>query len=132
MQYCEEAGSGDLIDLTTLKEKLLLQVKSSITQNTAEWETYYICKPSQFFNNRDSIFYPDNRDIAEYECGNIIKTQFEDGSWNIPWGWNGYPEEWAISRYIKNQNFQDTFPIVPYLAIGILVKYLCKISIAIN
>ncbi|MFO7612998.1 MAG: hypothetical protein R6W99_11075 [Clostridia bacterium] len=98
MQYCEEAGIGDLIDLLAFKEKLLLQVKSGITQNTAEWETSYICKPSQFFNSRDSIFYADNKEIAKYECEHIVKTQLEDGSWNIPWGWKGYHEEWAVAR----------------------------------
>lgn len=98
MQYCEEAGSRDVIDLNILKEKLLLQVKSGITQNIAEWETSYICKPSQFFNAKSSIFYPDNSEIAEYECEFIIKTQLEDGSWNIPWSWNSYPEEWAVAK----------------------------------
>lgn len=97
-QYCEEAGVHEIIDLPALKEKLLLQVKSSITQNTAEWEKGYICKPSQFFNSQDSIFYADNKDIADYECEYIVKTQLEDGSWNIPWSWSDYPEQWAVSK----------------------------------
>lgn len=98
VQYCEEAGVNDVFDITALKGKLRKQVKHSITQNTADWETGYICKPSQFFNSRDSIFYQDNRDIAEYECEYIIKSQQEDGSWNIQWGWADYPEEWAVSK----------------------------------
>ena len=97
-QYCEEAGAVEVIDLSALKEKLLLQVKSSITKDTAEWETSYICRPSQFFNSQDSVFYAENKEIAEYECEHIVKTQLEDGSWNIPWGWNGYPEEWVVSK----------------------------------
>ena len=98
MQYCEEAGALDVIDLSVLKEKLILQVRSSITQNTTEWKTSYICKPSQFFTGQDSIFYADNKYISKYECEYIVKSQLEDGSWNIPWGWNGYPDEWAISK----------------------------------
>jgi hypothetical protein len=97
-QYCEEAGATDIFNLTALKERLREQVKHCITKNTAQWETGYICKPSQFFNDHNSIFYADNKDIADYECEFIIKSQLEDGSWNIPWGWNGYPEEWAISK----------------------------------
>ena len=97
-QYCEEAGTTDIIDLAALKKRLCAQVKYSITQNTAKWETSYICKPSQFFNTCDSIFYADNKDIADYECEYIVKSQLEDGSWAIPWGWNGYPDEWAISK----------------------------------
>ncbi|MDD4496085.1 MAG: hypothetical protein PHV32_17375 [Eubacteriales bacterium] len=100
LQYCEEAGAEGIIDIDVdaLKRKLLLQIKHSITKNTSEWESGYICMPSQFFNSSDSIFYADNKDIADYECEHIIKTQLEDGSWNIPWSWNGYPDEWAISR----------------------------------
>jgi len=97
-QYCKEVEGFDIIDIFALKEKLMMQVKHSITHNTTEWETGYICKPSQFFNSKDSIFYTDNMNIAEYECEHIIKTQLEDGSWNIPWGWADYPEEWTISK----------------------------------
>ncbi len=97
-QYCEEAGVTDIIDLSALKGRVREQVKHSITDNTAEWETGYICKPSQFFSDCESIFHTDNKDIADYECEYIIKSQHADGSWNIPWSWNGYPEEWTISK----------------------------------
>lgn len=98
MQYCEKACATEVIDLSALKERLREKVSKSITQNTDEWETGYICKPSHFFNTRDSIFYADNSEIADYEYKVIIRTQLEDGSWNIPWGWNDYLEEWAISK----------------------------------
>jgi hypothetical protein len=84
MQYCEKAGVTEVIDLSLLKERLCEQVTRSITQNTTEWETSYICKPSQFFNSKDSIFYAENKEIADYECDFIIKTQLDDGSWNVP------------------------------------------------
>ncbi|MCL2508583.1 MAG: hypothetical protein FWF05_05360 [Oscillospiraceae bacterium] len=98
MQYCEEAGVTEVIDLSALKKRLREKVGRSITKDTSKWETDYVCKPSQFFNTRDSIFYADNRDIAEYECEFIVKSQLADGSWNIPWGWGAYPEEWAVSK----------------------------------
>lgn len=98
MQYSEEGDTVDIVDLPALKERLQKQIKHSITYDIAKWETSYICKPSQFFNSSDSIFYADNKDIADYECEHIIKTQLEDGSWSIPWSWNGYPDEWSISR----------------------------------
>jgi len=98
MQYCEEAGADGLFGLNALRERLKQQVKHSVTVDKAAWESGYICKPSQFFKSRDSIFYTDNKDIADYECEFIIKTQQEDGAWAIPWGWEAYPEEWAISK----------------------------------
>jgi len=96
-QYCDESGV-DIIDLAALKERLREQVKHGITKDTAQWETGYICKPSQFFNASDSVFYADNKDIADYECAFIERTQLNDGSWAIPWGWAEYPEEWAVSK----------------------------------
>ena len=97
-QYVTEAQVMDIIDLEALRKRLIEQVKYSITQDTVQWETGYICKPSQFFNSQDSLFYADNKEIAGYECDFILRTQLEDGSWPIPWGWNDYPEEWAISK----------------------------------
>ncbi|WP_440896945.1 hypothetical protein ACS127_02750 [Amphibacillus sp. Q70] len=96
-QYIESA-EADLVDMVWLQDKLRLSVKQTITQNKVEWETTYICKPSQFFNRRESPFYDDNREIAEYECHFIKKEQQEDGSWTIPWHWGSYPEQWAISQ----------------------------------
>jgi hypothetical protein len=97
-EYLTKAGAEDIIDLTALRDKLQAQIKHSITADTALWETGYICKPSQFFNSRDSIFYADNKEIADYECEYIIKTQLDDGSWAIPWDWSAYPEQWAVAK----------------------------------
>jgi len=98
MQYVEEAGMTDLFDINALKDKPVKQVERIICKDTSVWETSYICKPSQFFSSRDSIFYDTNRDIAEYECDFIINTQLEDGSWGITWKWIAWPDEWAVSR----------------------------------
>ncbi|NLO47700.1 MAG: hypothetical protein GX111_05195 [Clostridiales bacterium] len=98
MQYCEEADAADIIDLPALKESLRKQIEHSITHDITKWESGYICKPSQFFNTADSIFYADNKDIADYECEHIINSQLEDGSWPIPWNWADYPEEWAVAK----------------------------------
>lgn len=96
--YMQEADCTDVVDLPALKAILMKQVTSCITQDTAVWETSYVCKPSQFFNTKDSIYFQANKEIAQYECDYILNTQLEDGSWNIPWGWQSYPEQWAISK----------------------------------
>jgi hypothetical protein len=73
------------------------QVKHSIEADTSKWNGY-VPTPSAFIHSRDSIFYADNKEIADHECEYIIKTQLDDGSWAIPWGWNAYPEEWAVAK----------------------------------
>jgi hypothetical protein len=98
MQYVEESGVTNIFDINALKAKLIKQVESSITRNTAKWATSYICKPSQFIDSKESIFYTNNKEIADFECEFIIKTQLDDGSWNITWEWTAYPEEWVVSK----------------------------------
>lgn len=97
-QYVGQAGIAGEIDLHQLKAQLDRQVAHSITRDTAQWETGYICKPSQFFTDCGSPFYPGNEAIAAHECDFIIKSQLPDGSFAIPWGWNAFPEEWAVSK----------------------------------
>lgn len=98
MQYCREANAHDVINLAAMEQKAREDVKGVMTQDRAEWETSYVSKPSQFFNTNSSIFYGDNKEIADFECEFILKSQLSDGSWNIPWGWNDYKEQWAISK----------------------------------
>lgn len=98
MQYIEEAGATDVIDLIALKSILSGLVHCCITQETDNWETGYICKPSQFFNDQSSMFYADNQDIAEFECDFLVKTQLKDGSWDITWDWEDYAPQWALSK----------------------------------
>lgn len=98
MQYVEEAGGTGIFDLNALKGKLIKQVEVTITRDTAEWERSYVCKPSLFINGKESIFYASNKEISDFECDFIIKTQLDDGSWHITWYWAAYPDEWAISK----------------------------------
>lgn len=98
MEYSVEATVMDVFDMDALETKLKKLVKASITTDLAAWESSYICKPSQFFRTKESIFYQDNEEIADYECEFIERTQLEDGSWNISWGWGDYPEQWSISK----------------------------------
>jgi len=94
----EAANATAKIPFAELKEKLHRSIKRLIVTDTSKWSAY-VCQPSCFIQSRESECYPDNREIADYECKHIIKTQLADGSWNIGWSWGGnYPNEWAISK----------------------------------
>lgn len=93
-----EYGSRAGLDVEALREKLTLQIRTSITREIKTWETDYICKPSQFFDSKDNPFYAGNEEIAAYECEFIRRTQLADGSWPVNWNWAAYPDEWAISK----------------------------------
>lgn len=98
LEYLEEAKEESVPDLAALRERLGAQVRHCLTADTAQWDSGYICKPSQFFNHRDSVYYADNQALAQYECEFILRTQQPDGAWPIPWGWGDYPEEWALAK----------------------------------
>ncbi len=96
-EYIDMANAADLVDYAALKQKLHESVNRLIETDTSKWDSY-VCKPSGFINSKKSEFYPDNKEIAEYECRHIINTQSEDGSWDVAWNWAAYPDEWAISK----------------------------------
>jgi hypothetical protein len=98
MEYCEQAKITDLFSPEDLKKKIVQLVNACITKETDRWSNSYCCKPSYFFNTPESIFYLDNKEAADYECGFIKNTRNQEGIWDITWGWEGYPEEWSISK----------------------------------
>lgn len=90
--------STPAFDLDRLCQALHAQARHCITQDKAAWENDYICRPSVFIKGRESEFYSENADLAEYECAFLERTQLPDGTWPIPWAWGAYPEEWAVSK----------------------------------
>lgn len=96
-ELLELAGAQGAIPFAALEEQLHRAVHRLIVTDTARWGGY-VCRPSAFIRSRESAYYPENREAAEAECGYIIDTQLEDGSWEINWDWEGYPEAWAISK----------------------------------
>ena len=65
-------------------------------------------------NSKESVFYSGNKEICDFEREFISKTQEADGSWNITWEWESYPEQWHISKnqwksdlIIKNVKFYN-------------------------
>lgn len=97
LEDVKKAGVTNLIPYDLLKTRLHESVKKLIVADKSKWGAY-MCKPSQFINSKESEYYMENKEMAEYECEYILNTQLEDGSWNIPWGWNDFPDEWAISK----------------------------------
>lgn len=94
----ERGNNTAYIPYAELKEKLHKSINKLIEKDTSKWSGY-VCQPSCFITSKDSEYYPANKEIADFECAYIIKTQLEDGSWNIGWTWGSqYPNEWAISK----------------------------------
>lgn len=109
-KYCEEAMVENLIDLTAFKSKLKADVKETICADTEKWATDYVCKPSQLFNSKQSIFYDENSDAADYECDFILNSRLEDGSYPITWLWyNDYKEFEIAANWWKSDIIVKNF-----------------------
>lgn len=97
-EYCKKAGIADAFPKDEMISCLKKKVKSLITKDKKTWKYAYVCRPSQFMITPDSIFYPDNKELSDYETEFIIKTMSPDGTWRINWSWDYYMEEWSISK----------------------------------
>lgn len=113
-EYLRECKCSKNTNLDEFEDLLQKQIKFVLTQDTSVWSVEYVCKPSLFIHSKQSIFYPENRELCEFECKFIRETQEEDGTWKITWEWGTYPEEWQISKnwwksdlIIKNIRFLD-------------------------
>lgn len=96
-EWIQKAGATTFVDWQDLHQKLHEAVRRLIVSDPARWNSY-TCKPSHFMNSEESEFFEEHRKTAELECEFLLNSQLDDGSWPIPWQWDEYPEEWAVSR----------------------------------
>ena len=115
-EYLRESSAQHLVDLTEFEAILHRQVQHVLTLDTSVWAEEYVCKPSLFIGSQSSVFYMENKALCNFECEFISETQQADGTWNITWTWDGFPEQWHISKnwwksdcIIRNVKFYRIF-----------------------
>lgn len=111
-EYINECSINGLLDMEEFGALLNEQIHHVIMYDTSKWAVEYVCKPSLFIRSKTSDFYMSNKEICDYECQFISDTQDSDGTWEVTWSWEDYPEQWSISRnwwksdmIIKNISF---------------------------
>jgi hypothetical protein len=116
LEYLEQAKITEIVDLEVMRQKLMELVQAAITKDTSIWATSYVCKPSQFFKSPDSIFYEDNKEVVAFECDFLRDNRNQEGVWDVTWGWEDYPEAWAITKnwwkgelVIRNMRYLKNF-----------------------
>ena len=109
----------DITDMCAFEDKLKKNVKSSICPDTEKWASEYVTKPSVFGITRDSIFYEDNSQLAEYETEFIRSSQLSDGGFPVTWQWWTEYKEYEISaKYwqcdfaIKNMLYLRNYGVI--------------------
>jgi len=91
-------GITDFIGFETMELYLTERVKTLIDQDLDLWDSGYVCKPSRFIKDRNSPFYPLNKEAAEAECLDIKEKQSQDGTWEVTWDWTNYTYQWPIAK----------------------------------
>ena len=100
LQMFKSIERRDVLDNQTLeafRTKLLLHIEKAIVTDSSKWNDY-VCKPSFFIHSKDSAFYQGREDAVNSECRYILENQREDGSWDVTWDWNCYPDYWPVAR----------------------------------
>lgn len=95
--YLSEIGIN-IIDMEEFAEILKKEVNANICPDTEKWKTEYVCKPSAFISDKNSIFYEENRELVEAECRIIAETQLSDGSFTVPWQWYNEYKEFLLAE----------------------------------
>ncbi len=95
LDVLHEKPRGDLDGrvLSAMNRSVPVVVQSS----EAEW-TNYGMQPLMIVRSPDSPFYPIIADAVQANLDYRIKSQGEDGGWDVTWAWAEYPEDWAKAR----------------------------------
>ncbi len=96
-EYCRKAGLTDDLSLDEAEQLISKKIHKIMTWDKASWGTGYVCKPSQFFMNKESFLYHSFMDIAHEECVFIKKAQKPDGTWSINWQWENDLDQWYVA-----------------------------------
>ena len=97
-QYCRKAGLADELSIDEFEKILQQRVNKTLTWDRDTWSDGYVCKPSQFFMDKESFLYHSFSELADYECEFIKNTQRTDGTWSINWRWEEYFAQWHIAE----------------------------------
>jgi len=74
------------------------RVKALIDHDLGQWDNAYVCKPSRFITDRTSPYFHANQNAVNAECLYLEKSQTPEGSWEITWQWDDFPDHWPIAK----------------------------------
>jgi len=96
LQYCEEAGGAELSIVDGVNERLLENI--NIDSANLDWCCDGVALEFLKTYEKNAARISNDADIVKKVCGYIIESQQLDGTWNIPWDWNDYETQWAVSK----------------------------------
>ena len=97
-QYCRKAGLADELSMNEVEKIIQQKANKVLTWDRDTWVNGYVCKPSNFFMNKQNFLYHSFKELADYECDFIKNAQRADGTWSINWCWEEDLEQWHIAE----------------------------------
>lgn len=97
-QYCRKAGLADELSMNEVEKILQQKANKVLAWNRDTWINGYVCKPSNFFMDKQNFLYHSFKELAEYECEFIKNAQRADGTWPINWRWEDDLAQWHIAE----------------------------------
>lgn len=97
-EYGRKAGLAEELSLDEVEELLVRKIHRVMTWDKDTWRNAYVCKPSQFFMDKQSFLYQSFADLAADECEFIRKAQLPDGTWSINWKWENDLDQWQLAE----------------------------------
>ncbi len=97
-QCCLESDTLFLFDMIEYSKKLSLFVGTHLKNIQLDWSSDGVALEylKAYSNNLQAILIDDLqiKTIANY----LFDSLQEDGTWNIPWNWNAFNDDWAVSK----------------------------------
>ncbi len=97
-QYCRKAGLADELSMNEFEKILQERVNKVLTWDRDKWREWYVCKPSNFFMDKQNFLYHSFKELADFECDFIKNAQSDDGTWPINWRWDENLAQWHIAE----------------------------------
>lgn len=92
------SNTEGLTGFNSFEFHLNARVKALIDHDLGQWDNAYVCKPSRFITDRTSPYFHANQNAVNAECLYLEKTQSPEGSWEITWQWEDFPDQWPIAK----------------------------------
>ncbi|MGP4039206.1 hypothetical protein ACTWP4_04740 [Gracilibacillus sp. D59] len=84
--------------LRDASDKINTLIEKCVDRDVSAWSTGYKPLPLDFIDSPEHPLYEDMSDLVEQNLNFYIEQLSEEGTWDIPWQWGSYPEEFAVAR----------------------------------
>lgn len=80
-----------------LTNRLHHDIDALLERDPVRWSDY-VARPSTLFTVGRAEFAEPYTELIAQEQQHLRHTMNEDGSWDLPWRWKEYPQEWPIAE----------------------------------